>query len=658
MCGIAGIYDNTKNNTMLQNSVASMTALMNHRGPDSNGVWTNNSLALGHARLAIQDLSPHGHQPMVSASNRYVIVYNGEIYNAPDIHNELAHLNYTFNGRSDTEVLLAAIEEWGVDTTLRSIKGMFAFAIYDKFDSTLTLARDRMGEKPLFYTLSDGKLVFASELKCINSYLPVFSKINQDAVTLYFKYGYIPTPLSLYANVYKLLPGTYISFNLNELNTSTEIWPYAKANSPIISPRFYWRFCDVVSQQKNIQNLDEAKESFDEILRNTVKEQMISDVPYGAFLSGGIDSSLISSVMQNISEHSIITFTVGFNEKSFDEAPFARNISNYLGTNHVEEYISANDCLSVVDKVPDMFDEPFADPSCLPAYLVSKEARKHVTVCLSGDGGDEIFGGYNRYLSTLNVWEFKQKLPSILHPTASFMLDALNPSIVDKLASIIFSLPILRNQKQANIGNKINKLATSFRHTSITEYYDYLLSAWAVPPITRQQKIENNLFIEECLENIEFLTPVEEFLVRDTLSYLIDDNLAKVDRTSMANSLETRAPLLDKDIVEFAWRIKADTKFSNGQKKAILKEALLMYLPRELIERPKMGFSVPISSWLRGELHEWANDLLTSRQIFKDYGIDEKQIEKAWSEHRNGVADLSFPLWATACFVASVRKNG
>ena len=654
MCGIAGIFSTTGNDS-LQINIDRMVTAIQHRGPDDKGSWISDNLAFGHARLAIQDLSPNGKQPMRSRNERYVIAFNGEIYNFISIRDSLKKLGHQFIGGSDTEVMLAAFEEWGLNQALEKFEGMFAFSLWDKLEKTLHLCRDRLGEKPLFYAWTDHGLVWASELKALTS-LPFWKgDINTDSVISYLKYGYVPAPNSIYQNCYKLVPGSILAITDELLSNPHKFSPVCSAQKNIISPEYYWKFSDVILQTKssNPANYEDSIEELDQLLAKVIKDQMISDVPYGAFLSGGIDSSLVSSIMQSLSSNPINTFTIGFTEKDFNEAVFAKEISTHLGTNHHELYISSQDCLDLVPRISSIMDEPFADSSVLPAYFVSSMAKQHVTVSLSGDAGDELFCGYNRYTKPEEIWSKVKHIPPSFRILIANILGLFPPAMIDKVYRLLSAFIFSKN-KNTRIGLKVQKLSQLLKINDIDEVYEMLLCYC--------HDIENimsiNVSSSKKLTTItaQSLNLSMDFVNRamaiDTLTYLPDDNLTKVDRTSMASSLETRQPLLNHKVVEKAWQLPLEMKLHHGTTKRILRDILYKRVPRKLIERPKMGFSVPIASWLKGPLKDWAQSLLLDSQNMQHGYFDQTSLNKTLSDHLEGRKDNSACLWNILMFQA------
>lgn len=634
--------------------MAAMAARLHHRGPDSQGLWqnANHTISLGHQRLAIIDLSPAGHQPMHLADGRYTIVFNGEIYNFRQIRETLVAQGVSFSGRSDTEVLLNAFAHWGLESTVTKLQGMFAFAIWDELEQKLTLCRDRMGEKPLYYGWLKDTFVFASELSALEA-VGIPLSVDQQAISTYLHFGYVSAPSSIYSGIYKLPPACWLELNEASLRQK----PAAFNGSPGAEngPTHYWNINQVAKEKRQGQFSDSAQaiRQLDRTLQEVISDQMISDVPLGCFLSGGIDSTTVAAVMNHISDTQVETFTIGFDNPEFNEAPFASRIAEHLGTRHNELYIGLDDCLDVAPSMGNIYDEPLADSSQIPTFLVSKMARSRVTVCLSGDGGDELFGGYNRYYWTDRTWKSTGWLPIILRKIMASLLQLPPPGFWDK------SYQLLRNNQdpdskgQNNVGLKIQKLAEVLACKDPYEAYRLLVSYWrqGLLPIRQDIAPDAGVFNTPALPELNFL---EQAMLIDQQSYLPGDNLTKVDRASMANSLETRLPLLNHKVVEFAWQTPMEMKRQDGKDKWLLRQVLYQYVPREMIERPKMGFSVPIAQWLRGPLQSWANDLIENAN---DEIFNLPAIRSRWSNHCKGDRDESHQLWALLMLLSWSRSR-
>lgn len=615
MCGIVGIagsYEGKEN--ILRDSCRKIA----YRGPDSQGVWLSQEgqIGFGHVRLAIQDLSVQGHQPMASADQRFMMVFNGEIYNHLELRAQLEQSAQApaWRGHSDTETLLACFCAWGIAQTLKKAIGMFAIAVWDQQEKKLTLARDRFGEKPLYYGFTRQGLVFASELKAMMD-VPGFEKtLNRDAVTLLLRHNYIPAPHSIFQNVFKLPPGTWLSL-------SEQDWQ----NRRKPEPQVYWSAYETARQQPKVhyESDDAAIDALAGVLSRSIQSQLISDVELGAFLSGGTDSSLIVALMQQQSAQAVKTFSIGFHEKKYNEAEYARSIAQHLGTDHTELYVSANDGLALVQSLPAMYDEPFADSSQIPMALVTKMASQSVTVALSGDAGDELFGGYSRYQRAASWWDRREKTVPLVR--------SLVASAAGKLA------PGFGGNKK----DKLQKLQEVLRATDAVDFYRQFVSYWKDPSSVVLGGRE--------LATAFSLAPIGSFLetmmIVDTVSYLPDDILVKVDRAAMACSLETRVPLLDPHMFEFAWGLEDKYRVRDGQNKWLLKQLLYRLVPRSLLDRPKKGFSVPMGEWLRGPLKDWASDLLDPVRLRKQGLLDVAQIHERWQQHQAQQFDWSPHLW-------------
>ncbi|AKR57780.1 asparagine synthase [Devosia sp. H5989] len=633
MCGIAGFFDRrSASPDSMRQTLKAMTDRLVHRGPDDEGQWVDaeSGIALGHRRLSIVDLSPAGHQPMVSASGRYVIVYNGEIYNFQDMRVELERKGATFRGHSDTEVVLAAIEEWGLAETARRLIGMFAFALWDRADRNLTLVRDQVGIKPLYWAQDDDVFLFGSELKALRAYPGWTPSIDRDSVAAYMRHGYVPAPFTIWRDTHKLLPGTMLVLRNGKDPETVRYWGLDNA---------------LEAANRNPFNGSDAEAivALDDLLRDAVKRQMVADVSLGAFLSGGIDSSTVVALMQAQSDRPVRTFSIGFHEDGYDEAKHAKSVARHLGTDHTELYVTSADAQAVVPHLTEWYDEPFADSSQIPTYLVSRLARQHVTVSLSGDGGDESFGGYNRYFYATKIWQQTHRVPSWAMALAGNAIQTVPAKAWDVMGHLIPP-----SRRPSRFGHKMHKLAGTFLSddgNGQDALYRGLISQWHEPdnlvPGAREHK--GMLWDETVAERIpDFFNRMQYF---DTLTYLPDDILTKVDRASMAVSLESRVPLLDHRVIEFALRLPMRMKYRNGQGKWLLQQVLKRYVPEEITNRPKMGFGVPIDHWLRNELSEWAGDLLSPQAIARHGLLDPEQVTSAWTTHLSGQANLQYPLW-------------
>jgi asparagine synthase (glutamine-hydrolysing) len=640
MCGITGIL--LQNRTTDKVNLSKMINSLKHRGPDNSGVWLNEKSNFGicHSRLSILDLSSAGSQPMHSKNKRYVISFNGEIYNHIDLRTELKSQfrDIIFNGNSDTETILNCIEKWGLKPTLEKMVGMFSIAIWDRKKKILKLVRDRFGEKPMYYGWIDNAFYFGSELKPIkkNPYFKL--EIDRTALNLFIKYSYIPQPFSIYKNIKKLKPGLILSVNANKEMIFDEYWSLNSVVKPCNKEK--WEYDD-----SQTTNLLEKK------LLKSVNLQKLSDVPLGAFLSGGIDSSLIVSMMQLNSSVSVNSFTIGFDEKLYNEANYAAKVAKHLNTNHNELYVSDKNVRDVIPLIPQIYDEPFADSSQLPTYLVSKLARSKVKVALSGDGGDELFGGYNRYVQAPRLY----KVPKPIRYFSSGLIRMFSPEQLGSVHKMFKSL-IPSTFNSSSPVNHLLKIANVFDSSSEWEVYDKLVS------ISHDSKnivinneddliINNNLF--EKIPNLEY---ENKMMYSDILTYLTDDILCKVDRAAMAVSLETRTPFLDRDVVEFAWQLPINMKIRNGEGKWILKKILNKYIPKNLIDRPKMGFGIPIENWLRGPLREWAEELLSKKHIVNDGFFNYHEVYKLWDDHLKRKKNNQYILWNILVFQSWKNK--
>jgi len=639
MCGIAGIlgYGGTDGGQ----AVLPMVEAIRYRGPDDTGVWCDNQagIALGHARLSILDLSATGHQPMLSADGRYVVSYNGEIYNFAELRKELESYGTVFRGHSDTEVLLEAISRWGLDVAVKRFNGMFVFALWDRETRMLSLGRDRLGEKPLYYGWAGTTFLFASELKALNAHPAFRPEIDRDALLLLLRYNYVPAPHAIYQGIHKLPAGTLLTVQ-------------AAPASPKPVPVPYWSLRTAVERGEAnpfIGSDEEAIVQLDRLLSDSVALRMVADVPLGAFLSGGLDSSTVVALMQAHSRRPVKTFTIGFHETAYDEAHHAEGVARYLGTEHTQLYVTPAQARAVIARLPALYDEPFADVSQIPTFLVSQLARREVTVGLSGDGGDEIFGGYNRYFWGHRIWRGIAWMPAAMRTAASRALNSVSPGRWDALfGAARMCLP--RSVRVQHPGDKLQKLAGLLTADSPRSLHGGLVSIWRDPEqvvlgATEPATIVNSS--DRWLGSRDFR---EAMMFWDTATYLPDDILVKVDRASMGVSLETRLPILDHRIVEFAWRLPLSMKIRYGRGKWLLQRVLDKYVPAGLIDRPKMGFGVPIDSWLRGPLRDWCEALLDERRLRAEGFFDPGPIREKWAEHLSGRRNWQYPLWGVLMF--------
>ena len=644
MCGIAGVLGGPKIDTAL---ITRMAGALAHRGPDNHGVWIDAEagIGLGHRRLSIIDLSPAGHQPMHSPAGRYVLSFNGEIYNYADLRRDLTDAGHIveWRGHSDTEILLAGFEFWGVKPTLQRASGMFAFALWDRQERTLTLSRDRLGEKPLYYGRQgdpNSPFLFASELKALQQHPSFEWDVDRQALGLFVRYLAIPAPLSIYRGVSKLPPGTMLTLR--------------QGVEPVIEP--YWSGADIAREGvANPFSLgpSAATDRLEQLLERAIGRQMVSDVPIGAFLSGGVDSSTVVAIMQKLSSQPVKTFTVGFEDKNYNEAEHARAVARHLGTDHTELYVSPQQAMDVIPHLPAMYDEPFADSSQIPTHLISALARQHVTVALSGDGGDELFGGYDRYLFTAGWWKRIQGIPLPLRAVAARALTTVPAGAWTRFGDAAGGL-LPRSLRMQRLGDKVHKGAGMLGSQSLDELYDQMLSLWrdaeGFVVGSPAQAVASN-------DDLASLGGVERMMASDMLGYLTDDILVKVDRAAMAVSLETRVPLLDPEVVEFAWRLPLNLKLCGSETKWLLRQVLYRHVPRAMIERPKMGFGIPLDDWLRGPLRDWAETLLDERRLRDEGYFHAQPVRRAWSNHIRGQQN-AFKLWTILMFQSWLENQG
>jgi asparagine synthase (glutamine-hydrolysing) len=629
-----------------------MNSAISHRGPDNNGTWSdkNSGIVLGHQRLSVIDLSVAGNQPMKSNSDRFILTYNGEVYNHLEIRKELEKSNKSvkWRGNSDTETLLEAIDFWGIETTLKKIDGMFAFGLWDQKTRSLTLVRDRIGEKPLYFGWqgkSDNKVfLFGSELKALKAHPEFNREINRDAIALQLRHSCVPAPYSIYKNIYKLLPGHYLHLSENDLKK--KILPVSKTYWSLTEKAIYGNNNKLILGEKDIQKELEAH------LRLSIKKQMISDVPLGVFLSGGIDSSIVTALMQSQSSHPVKTFTIGFDENNYDEAKYAKKIAKHLGTDHTELYVSSKKALEVIPKLPFIYDEPFSDSSQIPTFLVSQLAKQHVKVALSGDGGDELFCGYNRHIMSKKFSNIFRYMPLSLRKFFSSGLQSISPQSWTKISKF---LPGLNNYD--NFGDKLHKGAYALEAKTLSDLYYMLCSNWKNPTEVAIDSKEPGTFLTDFKPDLKGLNSQQQMMALDFVTYLPDDILVKVDRAAMASSLETRAPFLDHKLIEYVSKIPHSLKFKNNQGKWILKKILQQYVPKNLTDRPKMGFGIPLDSWLRGPLRDWAENLLNEKKLQQDGYFNPKLIRDKWKEHLSGKKNWQNQLWNVLMFQAWIDLN-
>jgi asparagine synthase (glutamine-hydrolysing) len=648
MCGIAGFLSANFSQDAAGQTLRAMTAELIHRGPDDAGSWIDAEagIALGHRRLSILDLSPHGAQPMQSACGRYVMSFNGEIYNFNRLRAELegaVSALPAWRGHSDTEVMLAAISHWGLEKAIERLVGMFAFALWDRRERALFLVRDRLGEKPLYYGWLGGTLVFASELKALKRHPSWRGDIDRDALTLLLRHNYIPAPYSIYKHIRKLPPGTWLRIALG-----------AGAPKEALEPHVYWSAREVAERGTRDQlslSRTEAVQHLDGLLRDSVKQQMVADVPLGAFLSGGIDSSTVVALMQAQSTSRVKTFTIGFREAGYDEAHHAQAVALHLGTDHTELYVSPEEAMATIPHLPRMYDEPFSDSSQIPTFLVAQLARKHVTVSLSGDGGDELFAGYNRYFWGRSIWQQIGWIPVPLRRAIAGAMVALPPARWEALFNRLSPL-LPRRLRERNPGDKVHKLAEVLAVKGPEALYHGLVSHWTDPAAVVLSAQEPSTILTDRSRWADLPTFTQRMMFLDTVSYLPDDILVKLDRASMAVSLESRVPLLDHRVVEFAWRLPLGLKMHGRIGKWLLRQVLYQYVPQRLVDRPKMGFGVPLDSWLRGPLRPWAEELLGESRLRSEGFFDPVPIREKWAQHLSGRRNWQYHLWDVLMFQA------
>lgn len=640
MCGIAGLFRPGGGNEAELSAIArSMTARLAYRGPDAEGYWTSaaSGIAFGHRRLSVIDPSPAGSQPMHSDCGRFTVTFNGEIYNHLDIRGELeaAGAAPNWRGHSDTETLICAIRHWGVEPALQRFAGMFALALWDERDRTLTLARDRFGEKPLFYGWIGRDLVFGSELKALAAHPAWSPPLDRKALTSFMRFAYVPAPSTIWAGIRKLPAASCVAFSADAI---------AGVLSP---PQPYWSLREVVvaAQARRITDEREAIDELERLLSTAIRRQCLSDVPLGAFLSGGIDSSTIVALMQAQASRPVRTFTIGFQEDAFDEAAEARKVAAHLGTSHTELYVDPQTARNVIPKLPTMYDEPFGDSSQIPTHLVSAMARQHVTVALSGDAGDELFGGYNRHVWGNRLNARFGAMPAPLRQMLGAVLRAISPEPAGTIARLATPLlPSRFNVRRA--GDQVAKLARIAGSASLDDMYRELCSIDSDPAQTIVGGTEADSWSSDEMEKAGVaLDPLDRMTLADALSYLTDDILQKVDRAAMAVALETRVPFLDKDVVEFAAKIPPQMKVRDGRGKWLVRQVLYRHVPPGLVDRPKTGFGIPIDDWLRGPLKSWASDLLSPARLQAQDLFNAPRVTARMAEHMSGRHNHGYWLW-------------
>ena len=653
MCGIGGtfVFGERRSRQALAEDVSRMMTAISNRGPDGSGYFVdeNAGIALGHRRLAIIDVTMSGHQPMMSKDGRFVLTFNGEVYNFLQLRRALEGqaTAISWRGTSDTEVLLEAIATWGVEETLARSVGMFAFALWDTKKRSLTLARDRAGEKPLCYGFVNGRFVFASELRAIRA-LPDFNApVNRAALTSFLRFNYVPSPETIFHDLWKLPPGSFLI--VNEKNS----------NDAQLVPTNYWSVESAILKggtEKFDGSSVDATDELERLLRQSIQGQMISDVPLGAFLSGGVDSSTVVALMQQLSARPVKTFTIGFQQSEFNEAGYAKKVAHHIGTEHHELYVSTQDAMKVIPSLPDIYDEPFSDSSQIPTFLVSQLARSSVTVALSGDGGDELFGGYNRYLLASRLWGTIDAIPAAMRKAvgrAMLAVPTINVAQMGKSAGKVFPA----TAKLGSIADKIQKAALILQANGPDALYQALVSHWPNPKdIVRSGYDRENIF-SRFHNNATSLSFVEWMMYVDTCTYLPDDILVKVDRAAMGVSLETRVPLLDHRLIDFAWSLPQHLRVGSGGTKRLLRSVLHRYVPAALVDRPKMGFGVPLGDWIRTGLRPWAEDLLSTTRLVDEGFFNPCEIRKKWDEHQSGARNWQYLLWDILMFESWLARE-
>ncbi len=655
MCGITGfVTPGGGEKVELEARVRLMSDQMVHRGPDDSGTWVEPGagVALGFRRLAIVDLSEAGHQPMISSSGRFVIVFNGEVYNFTELRQELELRGHKFRGHSDTEVMLASISEWGLEAAVQKFVGMFAFALWDRQERLLHLVRDRVGIKPLYYGRAKpgGAFLFGSELKALRAYPGFAAEIDRNALALLIRHNYITQPRSIYKGISKLPPGSILSIPVAA--------PGEGASLPdVVKPHPYWsaKAVAVGCVTKPFAGSEkEALEQLDALLRDAIRMRMIADVPLGAFLSGGIDSSLVVALMQAQSTRAVKTFSIGFREAAYNEASHAKAVAAHLGTDHTELYVTPEEARAVIPKLACLYDEPFADASQIPTYLVSALARRGVTVSLSGDGGDELFCGYARYPVTISAWKKFGGVPQPVARVVAGLIRSIEPSTYNRYLGWAFS----RGPQSGPTGNKLYHLSELLTCDGPESLYRRLVSHTENPQKTVIGAEDPETPLTEACRTESPLAPIERLMYLDLTTYLPDDILVKVDRASMGVSLEARVPILDHRVVEFAWQLPIHMKLRGRRSKWLLRQLLDKYVPRDLTERPKMGFGVPIDAWLRGPLREWAESLLQTDRLRREGFLHPDYVRAQWEEHLSGRLDHHYYLWNVLMFQEWLHRWG
>jgi asparagine synthase (glutamine-hydrolysing) len=640
MCGIAGFLDHSQYSLRydFKGVATGMAETMLARGPDDGGVWIDqaNKIGLAHRRLAVIDLTSAGHQPMVSCDRRYVLTYNGEIYNSQELRNELESRNQSFRGTSDSEVLLEACATWGVEQTAKRCIGMFAFSLWDRQEHTLKLVRDRLGIKPLYWAQFGQLFLFGSELKALRAHPGFIAQIDHNAVATFMRFSYIISPQSIYKNVFKLEPACILTFRIGQ--------------PPQIER--YWDIREIARQgvmaSRNLSDT-EGIEGLEEILEDAVRCRMIADVPLGAFLSGGVDSSAVVALMQKHGTSPLKTFTIGYSERDFDESEYARKIAEHLGTHHRELIVEPRHIHEILPRLPEWYDEPFSDTAQIPTFLLSQLTRQEVTVALSGDGGDELFAGYNRYFKVEKKWRRVAEMPEAVRPALSKIL-GIFPHLFDELLA-------LGPRKISNISKKLRRLGESFTWENGDALNRHLLSRWGNPmTIVPGAVLEpKGAFWDDTLAK-DLPDLVTRLQFTDIVTNIPDQVLTRFDRASMAVSLEVRVPILDHRVVEFVWSLPRHMKIRHGERKWILRQILYKYVPKKLIERPKMGFGIPLDGWIRGPLRDWSEELLSERALKEAGLLNPVPIRKKWAQHLSGTYDFKKQLWSVLMLQAWYQR--
>ena len=647
MCGVTGLVTTAGLDQVALARVATrMAETLTHRGPDDSGHWIDESagVALAHRRLSILDLSPAGRQPMVSPSGRFAIVFNGEIYNHLDLRRELETSSTRWRGHSDTETLLAAFEAWGVEPTLEKVIGMFAFGAWDRERRALLLARDPVGEKPMYYGWLGHAFVFASELKAIRAHPEFRADVDRGALALFLRHNYVPAPHSIYSGIHKLRPGTYLTLR-------------AGSREPKITSYWSARATCEAGAAAPLDLSDEAATSaLEALLRDAVARQMVADVPLGAFLSGGIDSSTVVALMQAQSPRPVKTFTIGFHETGYNEADHAKAVARHLRTEHTELYVTPEQARAVIPRLPQMYDEPFADSSQIPTFLVAQLARASVTVALSGDGGDELFGGYNRYRLAVSLWRRMTRVPAPTRRAAARLITSISPATWSRLFDTANAF-VPGRYRRANVGDTLHKAASLLGARRPEAIYFDLVSHWRSPEALVIGGVEPPTALTEPDGWARLPDFGRRMMYLDLVTYLPDDILVKVDRAAMSLGLETRVPLLDRRVVAFAWQLPMGQRIREGEGKWLLRRVLDRYVPRHLMERPKMGFGIPIADWLRGPLRDWSEALLDERRLRSAGFLRPAAITDRWNEHLSGRRNWAYALWTVLMFQAWLEQS-